>query len=165
MSKRTSQPQSKPPARSRKVVHHFCSGGIVIAKAEPAPNVALIEVDRGNKREWVIPKGHIEKGESREEAALREISEETGLRHLNIVRHLTTQRYSYRERGDRRTHHNTVYVYLVESSAPDEIGLHMDKVEHIVDARWFPLAEAKRIVAYPNNRRALAKLEEILRSA
>ncbi len=58
----------------------FSAGGIVIKRSN-GTKVLLIK-DRFGK--WTWPKGHIEKGETSEDAALREITEETGLRNVSI---------------------------------------------------------------------------------
>ena len=54
------------------------SGGVVVRKVDGAWQCLLVAAT-GPDSEWVLPKGHIENGESPEEAALREVREEAGI--------------------------------------------------------------------------------------
>lgn len=54
------------------------AGGIVVRQDGESPLYLLVTARR-NDREWVLPKGHIEPNESPEQAAVREIREETGV--------------------------------------------------------------------------------------
>ncbi len=60
-----------------------------------------------------LPKGHIEKGESPEQAALREVEEETGIDKLHIVRRLPSTWHCYMEHEEWRL--KQTYWYLMES--------------------------------------------------
>lgn len=51
---------------------------------------------------WDLPKGKIDKGETKEEAAVREVEEETGVKGLELKDHILTTHHSYRNRKDRR---------------------------------------------------------------
>lgn len=65
------------------VPEHDAAGGIVIRKEnEKIYFAATYEID---VKALVLPKGHVEKGESFEDAARREIKEETGLKNLNMI--------------------------------------------------------------------------------
>ncbi len=54
------------------------AGGVVVRRDGPAPRVLLVTARR-SPGEWVLPKGHIESGETAVEAALREVLEESGV--------------------------------------------------------------------------------------
>src|SRR6266550_1040120 len=79
--------------RRGNVRHEHSSGGAVIALRDGRPFVAMIAT-RGRTR-WGLPKGAVSKGETSEEAALREVHEETGLE-ARIVRPLDTIEYFFR---------------------------------------------------------------------
>jgi 8-oxo-dGTP pyrophosphatase MutT (NUDIX family) len=50
---------------------------------------------------WDMPKGKIDPGESPEEAAIREVNEETGLQHLELGVHLMDSWHTYTQKGER----------------------------------------------------------------
>ena len=81
---------------------------------------------------WDLPKGHVEPGETTEEAALREVSEETGLHSLEIVTPLMTTQHFYDTYGEwemKRT-----WWYLMRETTP---GIpHPQSEEEITDVRW-----------------------------
>jgi 8-oxo-dGTP pyrophosphatase MutT (NUDIX family) len=77
----------------RKVRDEHSSGGAVIALRDGRPHVAMIAT-RGRLR-WGLPKGAVSEGETSEQAALREVLEETGLE-ADIVRPLDTIEYYFR---------------------------------------------------------------------
>src|SRR5688572_3743639 len=55
------------------------AGAIVVRRRQGVPHVLLITAKR-NSDHWLFPKGHVDDGETREEAALREAEEEAGVR-------------------------------------------------------------------------------------
>ncbi|WP_317043804.1 NUDIX hydrolase [Chryseobacterium phocaeense] len=61
------------------------------------PQGELLFIKRLGK--WDLPKGKMEKGESREESAVREIEEETGLKEVKLVKFINTTYHIYIERN------------------------------------------------------------------
>ncbi|WP_145194874.1 NUDIX domain-containing protein [Planctomycetes bacterium Poly30] len=59
----------------------FTHAGGVVLRLQPgaSPLVLVVRPSSGSRSEWVLPKGHIEPGESAEEAAVREVAEEAGV--------------------------------------------------------------------------------------
>src|SRR5438045_9015099 len=85
-----------PSQERRNMRDEHSSGGAVISFRDGTPFVALIAT-RGRTR-WGLPKGAVSDGETSEQAALREVNEETGLV-ATIVKPLDTTEYSFRSSG------------------------------------------------------------------
>src|SRR5579885_3536973 len=94
------------------LVKEEVSAGGVLFKAGLSDTVVLLH--RRNNT-WVMPKGHIEPGETADEAALREVAEETGLR-ASIVQKVGTTRYVFRTQRVALPIEKTVHWYLMEVS-------------------------------------------------
>lgn len=67
------------------------------------------------RKSWDLPKGKIDKGESTEEAAIREVQEETGLQHIRLIRPLHRSYHTYRLPKGKRVLKETSW-YLMETS-------------------------------------------------
>jgi 8-oxo-dGTP pyrophosphatase MutT (NUDIX family) len=113
-------------------------------------------------RHWGLPKGIVEQGESPEQAALREIAEETGLAQaqLQIVGSLPSSEYVYRSKQGRlvfkRVHHFLVL-------APSGALLDPDPAE-ISDAAWLDFAVAAERAAFKDTKVALDAARALLDS-
>jgi 8-oxo-dGTP pyrophosphatase MutT (NUDIX family) len=124
------------------------AGGAVIGVEDDAPFVVLIATSRDGILRWSLPKGHFKKGENREEAALREVREETGLE-VELVEPLGTVDYWFTE--GRYRYHKWVHYYFMRSVGGD-FEEHDDEV---VDVRRFSWDDALRHMAYPSERKLL----------
>lgn len=105
---------------------------------------------------WGLAKGGIEPDESAEEAAVREVREETGLE-AGIEEPLGRTRYLYVWEQVRIR--KTVHFFLMRAVG-GSIEDHDDEMEEI---RWFPLDKALRRAAYRGEREVLGRAAEILR--
>ena len=115
----------------------------------------------GGKREgvWALPKGHIDPGERPEETALREVREETGVE-ARLEEKLGDIRYVYTWEGERIF--KVVSFYLVRA-VRGRIGDIADEMRvEVADARWLPLDEAPRLLAYGGEREMARKAIERL---
>ncbi len=107
-------------------------------------------VGRLDPERWALPKGTPARGESMEQVALREVSEETGLQ-VRLIRPLMDIDYWFVLHGAR--HFKTVHFYLMEAIGGDT-SLH-DAEYDVVE--WFPIAEAEQRLSYANERHVLAR--------
>src|SRR5207253_7996439 len=115
-------------------VSEYSSGGVVYRR--DGGTYEIVVVNRARHTDWSLPKGHIEPGESREQAAVREVNEETGL-DARVVAPIGEIVYFYR-RPQNILVHKTVYHYLMEAQS-DQLGGPNCEVS---EARWVPLNEA-----------------------
>ncbi len=125
-------------------------GGVAIRGDE-----VLVITPAGRRRITALPKGGAHRGETGEDAAGREVREETGV-NVEVREPLGDVSYVYR-RGGRRIH-KTVHFYLCEFVS----GSTDDHDHEVDDARWIPMREALSTLTYPGERalieRALSKL-------
>jgi 8-oxo-dGTP pyrophosphatase MutT (NUDIX family) len=140
------------------VEREFSAGGVLVKVIRGRPMLAAIR-PRG-KREglWALPKGKIDPGERPEETAVREVREETGVEGA-LVEKLGDVRYTYTRRGGTRVF-KVVSFYLLRAGRGriDEIDEQM-RVE-VDEARWLPLEEATRLLAYGGERQMAAKARD-----
>jgi 8-oxo-dGTP pyrophosphatase MutT (NUDIX family) len=124
------------------------SGGVAYRRG---PNgIEVVLVGRYEPERWVLPKGTPARGESLDQTAVREVSEETGIQ-VRLIRPLHDIHYWFVLHGVR--HHKTVHFYLMEAVGGDT-SLH----DHEYDvAAWFPIAEAERRLAFANERMVVVK--------
>jgi 8-oxo-dGTP pyrophosphatase MutT (NUDIX family) len=110
---------------------------------------------------WALPKGLIGPGESAEEAALREVKEETGLE-ASPVQKLGDVRYVYTWAGERVFKIVSFFLFRYRSGRLGDIAPEQ-RIE-VDEARWLPLEEAPKLLAYKGEREmaaeALAALDE-----
>ncbi len=149
-------PRRRPPGRRRgpegrgrslRKVEETSAGGLVVDRSEPVPKVALIgRLDRRGRLLWSLPKGHVEAGETHEDAAVREVEEETGIRGRVLAALGTIDYWFVAE--DRRIH-KTVHHYLLEASG----GQLSDEDVEVDEVAWVPLPELRNRLAYAGERR------------
>ena len=135
------------------------AGGVVYRRSGGKTEVALISV--GEDGRWQLPKGLVGRGETPEEAALREVAEETGLG-CETVAELERVEYWYFSKGGARRvrFHKFVHFYLMRYASGDVSG-HDDEVN---EARWVGLEDAEGMLAFKGEKKALAEARERLAS-
>ncbi len=124
-----------------KTVAAVSAGGVVIRRTDGRLEVAL--VGDTQRDTWYLPKGGLAKGETTEEAALREVREETGL-DVRCVRPVRAIDYWFYTRGARV--HKTVHYFLMEATGGDFSRRDRENDR----AAWFDLEQALASMTYEN---------------
>lgn len=127
-------------------VDEFSAGGLVVDLDGDVPRGALIaRTDKLGRLLWSLPKGHIEEGETAEQAAVREVEEETGISG-EILGELGTIDFWFV--ADGRRIHKTVRHYLMRATG----GELSDADVEVTAVAWVPLTEIRDQLAYPDER-------------
>jgi len=122
------------------------SGGAVLSFRDGVPYVALIAT-RGRLR-WGLPKGAVSEGETTEQAALREVQEETGLE-AAIVKPLDTIEYYFR--GSGTLIRKRVDFYLMNYVS----GTLTPQLSEVDDVQWVELSEAIQRASFDSEKKLL----------
>ncbi|MBI2195553.1 MAG: NUDIX domain-containing protein [Candidatus Levybacteria bacterium] len=127
----------------------FSAGGIVFkrkAKSEKLKEDLLILVAQHSQHHgWVFPKGLIDKGEGKEETALREVEEETGIK-AKILKPLSSTEFWYVLKGEKIK--KTVYYFLMEATGGN-IEKHDKEMENV---EWLPQEEVEERLTYKSEK-------------
>jgi 8-oxo-dGTP pyrophosphatase MutT (NUDIX family) len=134
------------------------AGGVVYRRNDDGTVDVVLASRRTRRGElaWGLAKGGIEEGESREDAATREVLEETGLRG-DIEADLGDTKYIYVWEDVRIR--KTVHFFLMRSVG----GNIDDRDDEMEEIRWFPLERALKRAAYRGEREVLTRAAELLR--
>jgi len=132
------------------------AGGIIFRKADKNNvEIALVSVKGGTV--WTLPKGLVEKWERPEEAAVREVEEETGLSG-RVLTKIGDSSYWYYIKDDNIKCRKTVHFYLLEYVS----GNTSDHNWEVDSAEWFSIDEALKRLSYRGDRDIVQKAKEIL---
>ena len=112
-------------------------------------------LDRRGRLLWSLPKGHIEAGETAEQAAVREVEEETGIIGRVVAPLGTIDFWFVAE--DRRVH-KTVHHFLLRALG----GELSDADVEVAEVAWVPLDELESRLAYADERRLIRRATELL---
>ena len=126
------------------------AGGLVTRSDEAGDHQVLV-VHRSRYNDWSFPKGKLDEGEGFEEAALREVAEETGLT-CRLDGELAPTRY-WDSAGSPK-----IVRYWLMTPIEGDIGAFVFNTE-IDDLRWVPLNEAQELLSYQHDRDLLAGLQ------
>lgn len=135
--KKAYQPRQTPP----RAVREFTAGGVVYRRSPKGIEILMIQDPKGR---WTIPKGHVEEGESLEQTALREVTEETGLHGLKIRDRLDEIHFFYRKEG--KLIFMTTEIFLIEATNAYQEKLVPE--DWMAGINWFPAKEAVKQVEY-----------------
>lgn len=124
------------------VVRETTAGGVVYRYHSDTKKLQFLLVQDARNR-WTIPKGHVEKGETIKQTALREITEETGLQFITIKSWLG--KVDFRFRRQQSLVVMLTHVYLVEAHKDTDALVPEDWMNGI---KWFDAHEAIDKIAY-----------------
>jgi len=122
------------------------AGGVVIRESAAGPSIVI-----GRRRRervgstWSLPKGTPIEGETTEETALREVTEETGLT-VAIVESLQSIDYTFVRAGSRIN--KTVHFFVMEPTGGD-LSDHDHEYEEV---RWVSFDEAAALLTFSSER-------------
>ncbi len=126
----------------QEVVREPTAGGIVFRTGQDSNDIEILLI-QDSKGRWTIPKGHIESGESARAAAIREIGEEAGLFHIDVLLWLGKIHFQYR-RVDKLVL-MTTQIYLVRATDQAEIPT---KEQWMRGIKWFKYQDALKAIEY-----------------
>jgi 8-oxo-dGTP pyrophosphatase MutT (NUDIX family) len=132
------------------------AGGIVYRLDDGRVLYLLI---RDSYKNWGFPKGHLEPAEAAEAAALREVSEETGIQDLTLRGAIDTIDWHFRFRG--RLIHKVCHFFLMETA---ERETSPQRAEGITACRWSEFDEADAMISYANARDILRRARDMVLS-
>jgi 8-oxo-dGTP pyrophosphatase MutT (NUDIX family) len=146
------------------VRREFSAGGVLVRRLRGEYVVAAIRPAGRPPGLWALPKGNIGPGEDPAAAAVREVAEETGAqgkleRKLGDVRYVYTQ--SWGEGAGERIF-KIVSFYLLRYTGGRLGNVPPDLAHEIAEARWLPLGEAPKLLAYKGEREMARKALESL---
>ena len=137
----------------------FSAGVVLVRRMRGRWWVAAVQPQGKREETWALPKGLIDPGEKAAETALREGYEETGIA-SELYAKLGDVRYVYTWEGERVF--KVVSFFLAHARA-GRIGALPPGMEiEVAEARWLPLADAPRLLAYKGEREMVAKALETL---
>src|SRR5581483_2162799 len=144
--------------RQRRAERETSAGGVVFRRFDGEGSDIRYLLIRDSYQNWGFPKGHLERAEPPDDAARREIAEETGLKDLILRGPIQIIDWYFRFRG--RTIHKYCHFFLFESLTGDPVP---QVEEGISDCVWQPLSEALRTISYDNARGVLERAADMVR--
>jgi bis(5'-nucleosidyl)-tetraphosphatase len=136
------------------MAQEFSFGIIPLRQRRGQWEVLLIQHQAGH---WAFPKGHAEPGETPQQAAVRELQEETG---LLITKYLSeepiSESYFFFSKGQRI--HKTVQYFLAHVTGKVQI-----QEAEIINSQWLPIQHAAGFITFKKAKNTCLKVQQILK--
>jgi len=132
------------------------AGGVVYRKVNN--KIEFLVVQHSGHHRWVLPKGWIDEGETKEQTALREVKEEGGVE-AKIEEYLGEIMIFYTNTEKEKVK-KTSHFYLMKYISGDPDKDHGWEVE---DTRWLPAEKAIEKLNYPGEKKMIAKAVNSIR--
>lgn len=128
------------------------AGGVAYRTVDGRIEIAIILTSP--ERRWQLPKGMIDAGESKEQAALREVREEAGIQ-TELIGKIDQTEYWFIAKYDgvRRRLHKHVHWFLMRYAS----GNVADHDHEVAEARWVSADEAMKLLVFKNEREVVEK--------
>ncbi|MBW3082198.1 NUDIX hydrolase [Bifidobacterium phasiani] len=134
-------------AQELPVVREYSAGGLIF---DEHGRVAIIaRHSRSGHLEWCLPKGHIEKGETPQQTAVREVHEETGILG-EVIESIATIDYWFT--GTNQRVHKLVHHFALRRIS-GELTVEGDPDHEAEDAIWVDFKDLDDVLSYPNERK------------
>ena len=134
------------------MISEHSAGGAVFRRRDKGRSIEWLICKHSGYHKWVLPKGIIETGELAEDAALREVSEETGIK-AKIINEITpTMAYKYIKNGiliDKK-----VEFFLMEYASGDI----KDYCWEMEEVKWVKVEEALKLLEFPTEKRVFEQV-------
>lgn len=144
---------------SHNTITEVSAGGFVVSKTNPTEVALMARFNRGGKLEWCIPKGHLEDQETKEQAAIREVFEETGLE-AEITEYLGEVSYQFSQSGKKVA--KTVHVFLMKQTG-GKLSLEHDPHKEASELEWVRVEQLLTRLSHSNERKiadlAISRIE------
>jgi 8-oxo-dGTP pyrophosphatase MutT (NUDIX family) len=135
-----------------RTLEQVSAGGVVFRINKGSAEVAIVRIVP--EMRWQLPKGIIDPGETIEEAALREVREESGIV-ADLVAPIETIEYWFvaDRNGERIRYHKFVHFFLMSCKAGD-VADHDHEVD---EARWVDIETAVEMLEFKSERDVVTK--------
>ncbi len=125
------------------IIRYHAAGGIVFDRGQ------VLLLRKHAFGEIVLPKGHIEAGETNEQAAVRETQEETGYANLEVLTDLGTLQAQFPFRGEWCIRHENYFVMRLIDHQCNGMDHHeADYDTHTFERMWVAVAEAETLITF-----------------